>query len=102
MSWPAASGWTPLPDTSEASARSLSTTSAPRSRHGSTLSTPALPGLTNLALHLLRDLDVVAAGLTLHWNSGSAEGVVKRIKKIKRQLYGRAGFGLLRKLILFQ
>ncbi|MFD5068015.1 ISL3 family transposase [Streptomyces sp. NPDC058369] len=61
-----------------------------------------LPGLTNFALHLLRDLDAVTAGLTLDWNSGSIEGAVNRIKKIKRQLYGRAGFELLRKMILLQ
>ncbi|MGW6459882.1 hypothetical protein ACWF94_28800 [Streptomyces sp. NPDC055078] len=30
-----------------------------------------LPGLTNFALHLLRDLDAVTAGLTLEWSSGS-------------------------------
>ncbi|MFJ8011120.1 hypothetical protein [Streptomyces sp. NPDC096339] len=61
-----------------------------------------LPGPTGFALHLLRDLDAVAAGLTLHWNSGSIEGAVNRVKKIKRQLYGRAGFELLRKMILLQ
>ncbi|MFD7164784.1 transposase [Streptomyces violascens] len=61
-----------------------------------------LPGLTNFALHLRRDLDAVTAGLTLEWSSGSVEGAVNRIKKIKRQLYGRAGFELLRKMILFQ
>ncbi|MFF2432498.1 ISL3 family transposase [Streptomyces mirabilis] len=61
-----------------------------------------LPGLTNFALHLLRDLDAVTAGLTLHWSSGGTEGAVNRIKKIKRQLYGRAGFDLLRKMILLQ
>jgi transposase len=41
-------------------------------------------------------------GLTLHWNSGGTEGAVNCIKKIKRQLYGQAGFELLRKLILLQ
>ncbi|MFE6911962.1 ISL3 family transposase [Streptomyces erythrochromogenes] len=61
-----------------------------------------LPGLTGFALHLLRDLDAVTAGLTLDWSSGSIEGAVNRIKKIKRQLYGRAGFHLLRKMILLQ
>ncbi|MFI1801066.1 transposase [Streptomyces sp. NPDC020379] len=59
-----------------------------------------LPGLTGFALHLLRDLDAVTAGLTLDWSSGSIEGAVNRIKKIKRQLYGRAGFHLLRKMML--
>ncbi|WP_246094826.1 transposase [Streptomyces roseicoloratus] len=61
-----------------------------------------LPGLTGFALHLRRDLDAVTAGLTLDWSSGSIEGAVNRIKKIKRQLYGRAGFPLLRKMILLQ
>ncbi|MGW4825488.1 ISL3 family transposase [Streptomyces sp. NPDC004227] len=64
--------------------------------------TSQLPGLTNFAPHLLRDLDAVTAGLTLHWSSGGTEGAVNRIKKIKRQLYGRAGFELLRKMILLQ
>ncbi len=61
-----------------------------------------LPGLTGFALHLRRDLDAVTAGLTLDWSSGSIEGAVNRIKKIKRQLHGRAGFELLRKMILLQ
>ena len=61
-----------------------------------------LPGLTGFACHLRRDLDAVTAGLTLDWSSGGTEGAVNRIKKIKRQLYGRAGFELLRKMILLQ
>ncbi|MFE2188901.1 ISL3 family transposase [Streptomyces sp. NPDC059455] len=32
-----------------------------------------LPGLTNFALHMLRDLDAVTAGLTLHWSSGGTK-----------------------------
>ncbi|WP_393096709.1 transposase [Streptomyces sp. LN325] len=67
-----------------------------------TVDASQLPGLTGFALHLLRDLDAVTAGLTLDWSSGSIEGAVNRIKKIKRQLYGRAGFELLRKMILLQ
>ncbi|MFJ3233595.1 transposase [Streptomyces sp. NPDC086787] len=61
-----------------------------------------MPGLTGFARHLLRDLDAVTAGLTLEWSSGSIEGAVNRIKKIKRQLYGRAGFEPLCKIILLQ
>lgn len=67
-----------------------------------TVDASQLPGLTGFALHLRRDLDAVTAGLTLDWSSGSVEGAVNRIKKIKRQLYGRAGFELLRKMILLQ
>ncbi|MCX4808593.1 transposase [Streptomyces sp. NBC_01214] len=61
-----------------------------------------LPGLGGFPRHLLRDLDAVTAGLTLNWSSGSIEGAVNRIKKIRRQLYGRARFELLRKTILLQ
>nr|WTA23896.1 hypothetical protein OG365_38220 [Streptomyces sp. NBC_00853] len=67
-----------------------------------TVDASPLPGLTRFALHLLRDLDAAIAGLTLQWSSASIEGAVNRIKKIKRQLYGRAGSELLRKMILLQ
>ncbi|MFJ2264529.1 hypothetical protein ACIOKD_40765 [Streptomyces sp. NPDC087844] len=53
------------------------------------------PGLTGFALHPLWDLDAVTAGLTLDWSFGSFEGAVNRIKKSKRQLYGRAESELL-------
>ncbi|MGW9372240.1 hypothetical protein ACWGVR_19725 [Streptomyces xanthophaeus] len=44
----------------------------------------------------------MTAGLTLHWSSGTIEGAVNRISRIKRLLYGRAGFELLRKMTLLQ
>ncbi|MEV0697148.1 transposase [Saccharopolyspora sp. NPDC050389] len=47
-----------------------------------------------------RDYDAVLNGLTLPHNSGAVEGNVNRIKMIKRQMYGRANFDLLRKRIL--
>jgi transposase len=59
-----------------------------------------LPALHSLVTGLRRDLAAVIAGLSLPWNSGAVEGNVNRIKMIKRQMYGRAGFGLLRKRIL--
>ncbi len=64
--------------------------------------TANLPGLISFAHGLTGDLNAVTAGLTLHWSSGSTEGAVNRIKKIKRQLYGRAELELLRKMILLQ
>ncbi|WP_406486225.1 hypothetical protein [Streptomyces phaeochromogenes] len=48
------------------------------------------------------DLDAVTAGLTLEWSSGGVGGAVNRIKKIKRQLHGGAGFELPRRMILLQ
>jgi transposase len=46
-----------------------------------------------------RDLAAVTAGITLPWSSGAVEGNVNR-KMLKRQMYGRASFDLLRKRIL--
>ncbi|MFD4635500.1 transposase [Streptomyces sp. NPDC058284] len=63
-------------------------------------STTELPSLRHFAQHLMRDLDAVTAGLTLSWNSGVVEGHVNRIKMLKRQMFGRAGFELLRKRVL--
>ncbi|EPH40159.1 transposase [Streptomyces aurantiacus] len=63
-------------------------------------STADLPSLRHFAQHLERDLDAVIAGLTLPWNSGVVEGHVNRIKMLKRQMFGRAGFELLRKRVL--
>ncbi|WP_395758250.1 transposase [Streptomyces althioticus] len=60
-----------------------------------------LPGLHTLAVDIDRERDAVIASLTLPWNSGAAEGHVNRIKMLKRQMFGRAGFGLLRKRVLF-
>ncbi|UQU64627.1 ISL3 family transposase [Couchioplanes caeruleus] len=60
----------------------------------------ALPGLTGFATGLTNDLDAVTAGLTLPHSSGPVEGNVNKIKMIKRQMYGRAGFDLLRKRVL--
>ena len=37
--------------------------------------------------------------MTLPHSSGAVEGNVNRIKMIKRQMYSRAGFGLLRKRV---
>ncbi|MDQ1022564.1 transposase [Streptomyces umbrinus] len=68
----------------------------------STARAAQLPGITGFARGLTSDLEAVIAGLTLHWSSGGTEGAVTRVKKIKRQLYGRAGFELLRKMILLQ
>ncbi|MFE5550037.1 transposase [Streptomyces sp. NPDC056534] len=59
-----------------------------------------LPSLHAFASGLERDLAAVAAGLTLPWSSGVVEDHVNRIKMIKRQMYGRAGFALLRKRVL--
>ncbi|MFF4734098.1 hypothetical protein ACFY3M_54960 [Streptomyces mirabilis] len=59
-----------------------------------------LPSLHTLAVGIDRDRDAVIAGLTLPSNSGPVEGHVNRIKMLKRQMFSRAGFQLLRKRVL--
>jgi len=56
--------------------------------------------LRSFAVGLRRDWDAVVAGLTLPWSNGPVEGQVNRLKLIKRQMYGRAGFPLLRARVL--
>ena len=49
-----------------------------------------------------RDKDAVLAGLTLPWSNGPLEGHVNRLKLIKRSMYGRAEFDLLKRRVLYQ
>ncbi len=58
------------------------------------------PDLHSLAAGIRRDQDAVTAGLALPYHSGAMEGNVNKIKMIKRQMYGRAGFALLRKRVI--
>jgi transposase len=56
--------------------------------------------LANFASHLMRDEDAVLAALKTPWSNGPVEGHVHRLKLIKRQMYGRASFDLLRIRVL--
>jgi transposase len=58
--------------------------------------------LRGFASSLLRDQHAVEAALTLPWSNGPVEGHVHRLKLIKRQMYGRASFDLLRLRVLHQ
>jgi transposase len=49
-----------------------------------------------------KDKDAVLAGLTLPWSNGPLEGHVNRLKLIKRSMYGRAEFDLLKRRVLHQ
>lgn len=60
------------------------------------------PELHTFTRGIRQDLQAVINGLTLEHSSGAVEGAVTRIKAIKRSLYGRANFDLLRKLILLR
>jgi len=58
--------------------------------------------LRRFATGLRDDLAAVTAGLTLNWSNGVTEAHVHRLKLLKRQSYGRAGFGMLRARVLHQ
>jgi transposase len=56
--------------------------------------------LARFADHLQRDHAAVHAALSLPWSNGQTEGQVNRLKTLKRHMYGRANFDLLRKRVL--
>lgn len=47
-----------------------------------------------------RDYDAVKEALRLPWSQGPTAGKVNKLKTIKRMMYGRAGFRLLRQRLL--
>lgn len=59
-----------------------------------------IPELRAFARSLLKDLKAVKAGLTLEWSQGQVEGHIHRLKLLKRQMYGRASFRVLRQRVL--
>ena len=59
-----------------------------------------LSGLKTFARGMLRDIEAVENGINMSWSNGAVEGHVNRIKSIKRQMYGRASFELLRKKVI--
>jgi transposase len=67
------------------------------------LRTAEVSGLRELrtfAASLRRDLAAVEAALSQRWSNGPTEGHVNSLKLIKRQMFGRAKFDLLRQRVL--
>ncbi len=56
--------------------------------------------LVRFAYGLQRDISAIAAAVTTSWSSGQVEGQINRLKTIKRQMYRRTGFELLRARVL--
>jgi transposase len=78
-----------------------------RERHGEQLDgwiaaaqASGIAELKRFACGLLADKAAVQAGLTLCWSQGQVEGHVPRLKLVKRSMYGRAGFAVLRRRVL--
>jgi transposase len=52
-------------------------------------------------IKLRQDLDAVAAGLRLPWSQGQTEGQYIKPKLLKRSMYGRGSFDLLKQGLLY-
>lgn len=60
-----------------------------------------ISALVNFATGIVQDYDAIKAALEYEWSNGQVEGQVNRLKNIKRQMYGRASFKLLRKRVVY-
>ena len=60
----------------------------------------AIGEFKRFARSLLSDYHAVKAALIYTWSNGPVEGHINRVKLIKRQMYGRAGFDLLRRRVI--
>ena len=56
--------------------------------------------MRSFASGIRRDLPAVAEALSSPWSQGQVEGQINRLKMIKRQMYGRASFEVLRLRVL--
>ena len=56
--------------------------------------------VVRFAYGLEKDISAVSAAVDTAWSTGQVEGQINRLKMIKRQMYGRAGFDLLRARVL--
>jgi transposase len=63
--------------------------------------TSGLAEIQNFAVGLEKDLAAVTNAISLAWSNGQTEGQVNRLKMLKRQMYGRANFDLLRRRVLY-
>jgi transposase len=59
------------------------------------------PELRGFAEGLRADHDAVRAALRGEWSNGQVEGQINRLKLLKRQMYGRASFALLKQRVLY-
>src|SRR5439155_14450657 len=59
-----------------------------------------IPELKSFVAGIERDYDTVKEALPLPWSQGITERKVNKLKTVKRQMYGRADFPLLRQRLL--
>jgi transposase len=59
-----------------------------------------IPELKRFITGVQRDYEAVVAAVEQTWSNGQVEGQIHRLKLLKRQMYGRSGFALLRRRVL--
>lgn len=61
-----------------------------------------LPEFRTFLTKLRQDVAAVQAAVTSPWSQGQVEGQVNRLKFVKRSMYGRGTFELLRQRVLYE
>ena len=59
-----------------------------------------IASVQTFAAGLQQDGDALRAALTTSWSNAQSEGQITRLKLVKRQMYGRGNFDLLRRRVL--
>jgi transposase len=62
----------------------------------------SIPELKAFAIKLLQDSEAVVAAMILPHSQGQTEGRVNKLKLVKRSMYGRGKFDLLRQRVLYE
>jgi transposase len=60
-----------------------------------------VPELEAFAAKLFQDMDAVVAAMVMPYSQGQTEGRVTKLKLIRRSMYGRGKFDLLRQRVLY-
>ncbi|UOR13604.1 ISL3 family transposase [Halobacillus amylolyticus] len=58
--------------------------------------------MKRFAKRIRTDYEAIQNALSYEWNNGVLEGQINRLKTIKRLMYGRANFDLIKKRVLYQ
>jgi len=67
----------------------------------STCTSSGIADLETFAIGLHKELSAIKAAFTLSYSNGPVEGQVNRLKLIKRSMYNRGSFALLRRRVLY-
>jgi transposase len=57
--------------------------------------------LKAFAVKLFQDMEAVVAAMVMPYSQGQTEGRINKLKLVKRSMYGRGKFDLLRQRVLF-